>query len=146
MSFIPTNASAKNWKLRFFKKTASIAISQNCLLDWPASPTGYFVLATNATTKTCGLSQFVVTASDADYTLNTYKPVLVPINGPESTVTATVTATCVATDVGGRYNLTDSTAVNRGASTVGRFLMTRFISTTKAEGYLLMPAQYAAAA
>lgn len=146
MSFIPVDATSKNWKLRFYKKTASIAIGQNVLLDWPASVTGYFVVATSSTTKLCGISQFITTSADSDYASNTLKPVLVPIGGPASEVWATTAGTAVATDVGGRYDLTDSTTVNRAASTVGRYVMTGFVSATKTKGYLLPLAIYGAAA
>ena len=147
MSFIPETATAKNWKLRFFKKTASTAYAQNSLVDWPdTTPTGYFIPAPAITSKLCGITQFVITASSSDYTSTGLKPVLVPVSGPESTVIATTTGTAAATDIGGRYDLSDAVTVDRSASAVGRFFMTGFISTTKTKGYLLTPAMYAAAA
>lgn len=144
MTFVPVSATAKNFKLRFFKKTGSVAFVQNSLVDWPASKTGYFVAATSSTTKLCGITQFVTTASDADYTLNTLKPILVPVNGSESEVYATV-ASGAATDVGLRCDLTDAVTVNNGASSVGRFMVTGYKNATTLIGYLLLVAQTGAA-
>jgi hypothetical protein len=145
MTFIPKNATSKNWKLRFYKKTASAAFANGALVDWPASPTGYFVAATNATTKVCGIIQKTVATTDSDYASNTAVPVLVPATGNVEVI-ATTTGTAVATDVGGRYDLSDSVTVNRAASTVGRVLMTEFISATSAVYELLIPGVYAASA
>jgi hypothetical protein len=147
MSVIPKNGTQKYWQLRLFKKTASTAYSINSIVDWPASPTGFFVAATSSTTKLCGLLQRAVTSASSDYATTTvWCPVLVPIAGPESTVIATTTGTAVATDVGGRYDLTDAVTVNRAASTVGRYEMTKFLTATLTEGYLLPTAIYGAAA
>lgn len=144
MSFVPVAATAKNWQLRFFKKTASTAFSANSLVDWPASPTGFFVAATASTTKLCGILLKAVTSADSDYASNSLKPVLVPINGMNSEVIAT-TASAAATDVGTRVDLTDAVTVNRGASSVGRFVITGFISATQIKGYFLPPALTGAA-
>jgi hypothetical protein len=121
--------------LRFYKKTASTAYARNVWLDWPATPTGYFDLASATTTKICGISQFVTTASDADYTLNTLKPVLVPLGTTDSEVIATAAGTAAATDIGRRCDLTDSTTVNRAANSIGRFVVTGFQSATSVIGY-----------
>jgi hypothetical protein len=135
MTFVPRSATQKNWMLRFYKKTASHAFAINNWVDWPASPTGFFDNASSSTTKTCGITQFVTTASDTDYALNSVKPVLVPIGDQRSEVIATAAGTAAATDIGLRCDLTDCTTVNRAASSVGRFVITGFISATSVIGY-----------
>ena len=145
MTFIPRKGTDKNWKLRFYKKTGSVAFANGNLVDWPASVTGYFVAATASTTKLCGIIQKTITSGSSDYTTNTLCPVLVPTS-LDAEVIATTAGTAVATDVGGRYDLTDATTVNRAASTVGRVVMTEFISATSCVYTLLPIAQYGAAA
>lgn len=131
------------WKLRFFKKTASTAFANKSLVDWPASPTGFFVAATASTTKLLGILQVAVASTDSDYASNSVKPVLVPLT-PTAEVWAT-TASAVAADVGTRVDLSDASTVNRGASSVGRFVITGVSSATLIKGYLLPVAQTGAA-
>jgi len=141
MTFVPVKLG--EWKLRYFKKTASTAFANKSLVDWPASPTGYFVAATSSTTKLCGIIQKTVASGDSDYASNTLEPVLVPLHA-----TAEVYATAVSaaeTDVGTRVDLTDASTVNDNASSVGRFVITGYISATLIKGYLLPVAQTGAA-
>lgn len=134
MSFIPVKLS--EWKLRFFKKTASTAFSNKSVVDWPASQTGFFVPGDATTTKFLGLLQIVVASGDEDYADNTLEPVLVP-RTPDAEVYATSAGTAVATDVGLRCDLTDSVSINESASSVGRFVITGFKDTATYIGYFI---------
>lgn len=138
MSFKAKFAADSTFQLRWYLKTASQAFAKDSLVAWPASQTGYFIPSTSTTTHQIGVLLVAVAATDSDYASNTLKPVLVPIKGPASTLIAT-TASAVATDVGGTFDLTDASTVNRGAESVGAFQMTGFISATQIEGYLLQP-------
>lgn len=138
MSFVPKTAASNYFALRFFKKTASTAFANQSLVAWPASQTGYFVAATSTTTKHIGAIQKTVAATDSDYASNTSVPVLVPTAGSNSIWVAT-TASAVATDVGGTFDLTDASTVNRGAEAVGAFQCTGYQSATAIEGWLLQP-------
>jgi len=142
MTFVPVKLG--EWKLRFFKKTASTAFSNKAAVDWPASATGYFVAATSATTKFAGIIQKAVTSADSDYASNTAVPVLVPLT-PTAEVYATSASTAVATDAGKRVDLTNSLSLNESASSVGRFLITGLKDTATYKGYFLQVALTGAA-
>ena len=138
MTFIPKKAS--EWELFYPKKTASSAFAYNCALDWPATPTGYVDAASSTTTKFAGISQRVSTAADTDYASNTVIAALRPIV-PRAQLIATTTGTAVATDVGGRFDLSDSVTVNRAAHAVGRVIMDEFHSATETVVHFLGPVE-----
>lgn len=139
MSLIPKTAADNKFALRFYKKTASTAFAVNSLVAWPASQTGYFIPATSSTTNHIGTILKTVAATDSDYASNTLEPVLVPTAGADSIWLATTTGTAVATDVGGNFDLSDASTVNRAAESVGAFTMTGFRSATLTEGFLRVP-------
>lgn len=138
MSFVPKTASSNYFALRFFKKTASTAYANQSLVAWPASQTGYVIPATATTTKHIGAIQKAIASTDSDYASNTLVPVLVPTAGSNSIWIAT-TASAVVTDVGGTFDLTDASTVNRAAEAVGAFQCTGFNTATAIEGWLLQP-------
>lgn len=138
MSFIPRTATSNHFALRFFKKTASTAYANLSLVAWPATQTGFMIPATATTTKHVGAIQKAVASTDSDYASNTLVPVLVPTAGQNSIWIAT-TASAVVTDIGGTFDLTDASTVNRGAEAVGAFQSTDFINATSMAGYLVIP-------
>jgi len=138
MSFIPKTAASNHFALRFFKKTASQVYANLSLVAWPASQTGFMIPATSTTTKHIGAIQKAIAATDSDYASNTLVPVLVPTAGTNSIWIAT-TASLVATDIGGTFDLTDASTVNRAAEAVGAFQSTDYISATQIAGYLVIP-------
>ena len=140
--FVPRCTSAKLWALRWYPCTTGTAIAATSVVDWPATATGYFEKATSSTTKLCGILQTPVASADSSGTL---KAVLVPIAGPESIVTAQGSDFSSTTyGVGHRCDLTDETSLNGDAHAVGRFVVTKYHSTTEVEGYFLAVAQTAA--
>jgi len=138
MAFLPKLSG--QWELFYPKKTASQAFISGSLMDWPASPTGYVVKATSTTTKSAGISQRTVTASDSDYASNTRIPCLRPIV-PRALMICTTTGAVETAVVGLRCDLTDDVTLNVGASSVGRVLVEEFYSATLVGGYLLGPSE-----
>lgn len=136
MSFYPK--AAGDWELFYPLKTASVAFSAYCAMDWPATPTGYVSPATSITTKFAGISQRTSASTDADYALNTSIACLRPIR-PNPLLIATTSGATQA-NVGGRYDLTDSLTVNVGASAVGRVIVDHFYTATSILVYFLEPA------
>lgn len=137
MAFTPKTSG--DWELFYPLKTASVALSVGQALDWPATPTGFVIAATSTTTKLAGICQSVVTASSANYALNSAIAALRPMR--PNPILIALTASAVATDVGLRCDLTDSNTVNRGASSVGRVIVDEFYSATSIGVHFLGPAE-----
>lgn len=109
--------------------TPSTAISEGALLTFT---TGKLVAAGAATAAVdiVGVLKKAIVASDSDYASDRLVSVLVPVEN-NVVFEADVTSGLVVTDVGGEFDLTSSTHVNRGASSVDVVKCLGVISSTK---------------
>jgi len=125
-------ASGK-WKTRWFKKTASVAIAKNVLLEFAS---GYVKEATT----TCGASDTplagiypgpAITSASSDYASNTYVPVLVPAEPLAEAEGAIDTGTPAATDVGKSFDISATNGVTVSTTSNEPVTMAQYISATK---------------
>lgn len=109
--------------------TPSTAISEGALLTFT---TGKLVAAGAATAAVdiVGVLKKAIAATDSDYASDRLVSVLVPVEN-NVVFEADVTSGLVVTDVGGEFDLTSSTHVNRGASSVDVVKCLGVISSTK---------------
>lgn len=120
--------------------TPSTAIAEGAIVTFTS---GKLVAATAGTTalNTVGILKKAIVATDADYASDRLVSVLVQT---ESNVIfeGDVTSGLVATDVGGEFDLTSSTHVNRGASAVDVVKCVGVISSTKGLFFIKLNGSY----
>lgn len=120
--------------------TPSTAIAEGALLTFT---TGKLVAAGAATAAVdiVGILKKAIVATDTDYASDRLVSVLVPT---EKFVVfeADVTSGLVATDIGGEFDLTSSTHVNRGASSVDVVKCVGVISSTKGQFFVKLNGSY----
>lgn len=109
--------------------TESTVLSKNSLVTFTS---GKLVAATAGTTAVniVGILKNAIAATDDDYASARLVPVLVPTER-HVIFEADVTSGLVAGDIGGEFDLTSATHVNRGASAVDVVKCVGFISSTK---------------
>ena len=109
--------------------TPSTALSKNSLVKFTS---GKLVAATAGTASAdiVGILQKAIVSTDSDYASDRLVNVVVPV-GRHFLVEADVTSGLVATDVGGEFDLTDASTVDRTASSVKVVKCIRRISATK---------------
>ncbi len=109
--------------------TPSTAIAAGAILTFSS---GKLVAAGagTAAVATVGVLEKAITASDTDYASDRLVSVIVPIE-KNTTWEADVTSGLVATDIGGEFDLTSSTHVDRSATSVDVVKCVGVISTTK---------------
>lgn len=109
--------------------TESTALSKNSLVTFTS---GKLVAATAGTAAVdiVGILKNAITATDDDYASARSVPVLVPVE-KHVVYEADVTSGLVAGDIGGEFDLTSATHVNRGASSVDVVKCVGVISSTK---------------
>jgi hypothetical protein len=133
-------ASAGKTKEVWLPVTPSTALSEGALLTFT---TGKLVAAGAATAAVdiVGVLKKAITASDTDYASDRLVPVLVPV---EKFVVfeADVTSGLVVGDIGGEFDLTSSTHVNRGASSVDVVKCVGVISSTKGLFFVKLNGSY----
>lgn len=117
------------WKTLFMPVTPSTALSNYSLVKFTS---GKLVASTagTAAVDNFGILNKVIASTDSDYASDRLVPVLVPTER-HAIVEADVTSGLVATDVGGEFDLTDASTIDRGASTVDAVKCIRRISATK---------------
>jgi hypothetical protein len=93
---------------------------------------GYLIAATSSTAALShiGVTPKAVAATDSDYALARLHPVIVPVEKNVEWL-GDVTSGLVAADVGLLVDLTNSTTINRGASTYDVAMVRSVISSTK---------------
>jgi hypothetical protein len=109
--------------------TESTALSKSSLVTFTS---GKLVAATAGTAAVAvvGILKNAIAATDSDYATARLVPVLVPTER-HAIFEADVTSGLVAGDVGGEFDLTSATHVNRGASSVDVVKCVGVISSTK---------------
>ena len=128
MAFVPKNNG--EWKLRFFAKKASTALTNGGAVIQDTTDSGRITVAGTGTTFVAGILK--VSASSGDAT-NTPVPYLVPMHAAP-VVIADVSA---ALTPGTEYDFAAGGAsINQGATSNKPFLATKSISSSKAEGIL----------
>lgn len=109
--------------------TASTALDAYSIVS---ESSGKLIAATSSTTALShiGVTPVAITSSDSDYATERKIPVIVPL---EKNVEwkGDVTSGLVAADIGLLVDLTDSTTIDRSASTVDAAMVKSVISTTK---------------
>lgn len=126
MAFIvKDNRTKEEW----LPVTPSVALAKNSLVTFTS---GKLVAATAGTASVdiIGILERAITSADADYASDRLVAVRIP-TGRFMLVEADVTSGLVATDVGGEFDLTDASTVNRGASSVDVVRCVHRISATK---------------
>jgi hypothetical protein len=120
--------------------TPSTVLSEGAILTFTS---GKLVAAGAATTaaNTVGILKKAILSSDSDYASDRLVSVLVPIE-PHVVFEADVTSGLVATDVGGEFDLTSSTHVNRAASAVDVVKCVGVISSTKGLFFVKLNGSY----
>lgn len=116
-------------KIMYYPVTASTAISADALVAWSS---GKLIAATNSTAAKdiAGVLVKAIASTDADYAAERKVAVRVPVEN-YTVWEADVTASLVAADIGLFQDLTNSTTVNRAASTYDIVQCIGVISTTK---------------
>lgn len=124
-------ASGK-WKVRWFPKTASVAIVTGTLVEFGS---GYVKQATTTAgannTPLAGI--FIgtsVTASSSDYASNTKVPVLVPADPMAEAEIVVGTGSLAATDVGKGFDIDSDAEVTVSTTTNEPVVCTEYISAT----------------
>ena len=137
MAFIPKDNRIKNVDLPV---TPSTALAKNSLVTFAS---GKLVAATAGTASVdiVGILQRAITSADANYATDRLVSVMVP-TGRHFLVEADVSSGLVATDVGGEFDLTDASTVNRAAGTIDVVKCIRRISATKGLFWLKVNGAY----
>jgi len=109
--------------------TASTALAKDSIVSFSS---GYLIAATSSTTALShvGVIPRAIVATDADYALARLVPVIVPMEKNVEWL-GDVTSGLVAADVGLLVDLTNSTTINRSASSVDAAQVRSVISSTK---------------
>jgi len=125
MSFKPFSG---RWKSIWLPVTPSTVLAAQSIVTFT---TGKLVASTAGTAAVAnvGIAVGVIAAADSDYADDRLIEVLVPTE-KHATVKAT-TASLVATDVGGEFDLTDASTVNRAASSVDAVKCMKYLSGTE---------------
>lgn len=110
--------------------TTSTALAKNSLVVF-SSGLLVAVTAGTAAVDVMGVAEKAIVSTDTDYATSRLIAVKVPTDR-HALFEADVTATLVTTDVGLEVDLTNSTTVNRAATSVKAVKIMKFISTTKA--------------
>ena len=120
--------------------TPSTAIAEGAIVTFTS---GKLVAATAGTTaaNTVGILKKAIVASDADYASDRLVSVLVPVE-QNVVFEADVTSGLVATDIGGEFDLTSATHVNRGASSVDVVKCIGVVSSTKGHFFVKLNGSY----
>lgn len=127
MAFIAKDSRLKNQNLPV---TPSTVLAKNSLVTFTS---GKLVAATAGTASVDIIGIYegkAIASTDADYAVDRLIGIKIP-TGRFFLVEADVTSGLVATDVGGEFDLTDASTVNRGASSVDVVRCVRRISATK---------------
>lgn len=138
MAFI---AKDTRLKVQMLPVTPSTVLAKNSLVTFTS---GKLVAATAGTAAVDIIGIFdskAIAATDSDYASDRLIAVKVP-TGRHFLVEADVTSGLVATDVGGEFDLTDASTVNRGASSVDVVKCIRRISATKGLFWLKVNGAY----
>lgn len=109
--------------------TVSTALAKDSIVS---SSSGYLIAATSSTAALShiGVTPKAIVAGDADFAVARLHPVIVPVEKDVEWL-ADVTSGLVAADLGLLVDLTDSTTINRGASTYDVAMVRKFITATK---------------
>lgn len=137
MAFIARDTRLKD---EWLPVTPSTALAKNSLVTFTS---GKLVAATpgTASVNIIGILEKAITANDEDYAKDRLVPVKIP-QGRFFLVEADVTSGLVAADVGGEFDLTDASTVNRAASTVDVVRCVKVISGTKGLFWLKVQGAY----
>jgi hypothetical protein len=121
-------------KIMYYPVTVSTALSADSLVAWSS---GELIAATNTTDAKdiAGVLVKEITATDSDYDTARLVAVRVPVEN-YTVWEADVTSGLVAADIGLFQDITNSTTVNRGASTYDIVQCVKVISTTKGHFHL----------
>lgn len=133
-------ADAGKTKEVWLPVTPSTVLAEGALLTFT---TGKLVAAGAATSPVdiVGINKKAIAATDSDYATDRLIPVLVP-SEKHVVYEADVTSGLVAGDVGGEFDLTSSTHVNRGASAVDVVKCVGVISSTKGRFFVKINGSY----
>lgn len=109
--------------------TASTVLSKDSIVS---ESSGYLIAATSSTTALShiGVTPKAVVATDADYAVARLHPVIVPVEKNVEWL-GDVTSGLVAADVGLLVDLTNSTTIDRSASTIDAAMVRKVITSTK---------------
>lgn len=120
--------------------TPSTALSEGSILTFTS---GKLVAATAGTTSanTVGILKKAIVAADADYASDRLVSVLVPVE-QNVIYECDVTSGLVVGDIGGEFDLTSSTHVNRGASSVDVVKCVGVISSLKGLFFVKLNGSY----
>ena len=118
-------------KIMYLQVTASTVMSEGALTAWSS---GKLIAATSTTAPTsiAGVIVRAITAADDDYASERLVAVQVPVE-KHVVWEAAVTSGLVAADRGVYQDITNSTTINRGASSYDVVQCVRVISTTLGE-------------
>lgn len=137
MAFRPKD---NRWKTQDLPVTPSTALAKWSLVTFTS---GKLVAATDGTASVniIGILARAIVSTDSDYASDRLVSVLIP-TGRFALVEADVTSGLVATDVGGEFDLTDASTVNRAAGSVDVVRCVRRISATKGLFWLKVQGAY----
>lgn len=109
--------------------TVSTVLAKDSIVS---SSSGYLIAATSSTAALShiGVTPKAIAATDADYAVARLHPVIVPVEKNVEWL-GDVTSGLVAADVGLLVDLTNSTTIDRSASTYDVAMVKRVISSTK---------------
>ena len=116
-------------KVMYLPVTTSTAMTKGAVVRWSSGLID-LVTSSSAPSTHVGVIAKTIASTDSDYATSRLVPVEVPCDN-NVTWEADVTATLVTTDLGLFVDFTDSSTLNRGASTYDVAQPVRFISTTK---------------
>lgn len=132
MAFVPKYVS--EWRLRFFPKKASTALTYGMAVIEDSSSYGQIAPATTSTDLVCGIVQVSVSSSDAT---NSNVPVLIPIVPRATFVVGTASAATAGTTVD---IASGALTIDPGASTEDVVTVSKVLSSSSAEGFFNTPA------
>lgn len=118
-------------RMESMPKVASTAIAYGAILT--SNGSGYLTNASASSTLIFGISRKAVVSTDADYASTTQLPFLA-ITGEGEYEVDVVTGTLTTAMIGNYYDLADSTGIDVTGTSHKQFLVTGFISATKARG------------
>ena len=126
MAFIVTKGKVETIWLPV---TPSTALARNTLVTFTS---GKLVAATSSTAAVdiVGILDKAIVSTDADYASDRLVPVIVPLE-KHVQYEADVTSGLVAADVGTEVDLTNSSTVNRAASSIKAVKVVKVLSSTK---------------
>lgn len=137
MSFIRKEGRTK---VIWLPVTPSTALAKDSLVTFTS---GKLVAVTDSTAAVAivGVLKKAIVSTDTDYASDRLVPVEVPTE-KHAIYIADVTSGLVATDVGGEFDLTDASTVDRSASAVDVVKCVGVISSTKGEFFVKLNGSY----